>query len=90
MAWTVSYDPRAVKELAALDQPVAKRILDYMDLLASLDDLTPSGKALTGALSGSWHYRVDDWRVICDLAEGHLVVLVLDPSHRSKAYVQER
>ena len=86
MAWTVRYQPKAQQDLAALDKPVARRIVDYLDKVASLDDPTTRGKALSGNLSGMWCYRVGAWRVICDLYDGQLIVLVLAIGHRSDVY----
>lgn len=37
-------------------------------------------------LSGYWRYKVGDYRVICDIQDERLVVLVIDIGHRSKVY----
>jgi len=44
------------------------------------------GKALTGGLSGLWRYRVGGNRVVCDLQDARLIVLVIDIDHRSNSY----
>ena len=88
MAWTVEYDPRSEKELAKIAKPVAKRILDYMDAVAELDDPTIRGKPLVGSLAGLWRYRVGDWRVICDLDTHRLVIVAVEVAHRSRVYAR--
>jgi mRNA interferase RelE/StbE len=44
------------------------------------------GKALTANLSGLWRYRVGDYRVICQIEDERLVVLVVGLSHRRDVY----
>ncbi len=86
MAYKVEYLPRAVKNLKKLDKAVAARIFDVMDELALLDDPRARGKALTGPLTGLWRYRVGDYRVLCDIRDNELVVLVVDVGHRGRVY----
>lgn len=52
----------------------------------TLDNPRDRGKALTGGLSGLWRYRVGDYRVVCDLQDPRLVILVIDIDHRSSIY----
>jgi mRNA interferase RelE/StbE len=51
-----------------------------------LDDPRSLGKALTGPLGGLWRYRVGDYRVICDIQDGALCVLVLQVGNRREVY----
>lgn len=84
MAWTVSYTETARKPLRKLDRPVARRLVDFLDeRVAGHADPRSTGKALTGPVLGSfWRYRVGDYRIICDLQEGALVVLVVEIGNR--------
>lgn len=86
MAWTIEYDRDAVKSLKKLDKSVVATIVDYLDNVAALDDPRARGKGLTGHLAGLWRYRVGDYRVICDLHDGELVIVALEIGHRSKIY----
>jgi mRNA interferase RelE/StbE len=56
------------------------------DRIASLDDPRSTGHSLTGQLSGLWRYRVGDFRIICDIQDQRLVVLVVEIGHRSEIY----
>ncbi|MBQ6434970.1 MAG: type II toxin-antitoxin system RelE/ParE family toxin, partial [Synergistaceae bacterium] len=40
----------------------------------------------TASRSGQWRYRVGDYRIICEIKDNILVVLVLEIGHRSKIY----
>jgi mRNA interferase RelE/StbE len=44
------------------------------------------GKVLTGGLRGLWRYRIENYRVICELKDQELIVLVIDIGHRSNVY----
>ena len=77
MAWTIDYADTAKGQLRKLDKQMARRIVDFMDeRIAGLENPRSTGKALTGPLGDFWRYRVGDFRVICDIQDGALRVLV--------------
>ena len=87
MAWTIEYDPRALKDLKKLDRTIQREILDYMDeRVAKAQDPPDCGKPLRASRFGLWRYRVRDYRIICELQEKRLVVLVVAVGHRSTIY----
>ena len=88
MAWTIDYTATARAQLSKLDKPTARRIVDFMDeRIARAEDPRGTGKALSGPLGGFWRYRVgDDCRVICDIRDGALRVLVVQVGHRREVY----
>lgn len=86
VAWTIKFTEKADKEMRKLDKPVSARILTALGEVSRLDDPRLRGKALTGNFSGLWRYRIGDWRVVCDLIDGELVVLVVEVAHRRNAY----
>lgn len=86
MAWTIKVSKRADKQLRKLNKQVADRITKYINEISLLDDPRTKGKALTGTLRGLWRYRVEDYRIICDIIDNELVILVLEVEHRSKVY----
>lgn len=86
MAWTIRVSDKAVRDLRKLDRQVARRIRDELSEIAGLDDPRSRGKALVGNLTGLWRYRVGDYRVICDIEDEVLVVLVVGVAHRSEVY----
>ncbi|MDR3528860.1 MAG: type II toxin-antitoxin system RelE/ParE family toxin [Rhizomicrobium sp.] len=88
MAWTISYTGTARKQLRKLDKQTARRILDFIDArVAGSESPREVGKALTGPLLGSfWRYRVGDYRIICEIQDGKLCVLVIEIGHRKEVY----
>lgn len=87
MAWRIELTAAAEKALAKLDRQTAKRITGFLrERVAGSDDPRQSGKALSGPLAGLWRYRVGDYRIICEVKDGQLVVLVVTIGHRSDIY----
>lgn len=88
MVWIINYTESASKQLKKLDKPVALRILDYMDQrVATLDDPRSVGKNLAGPKRGEyWRYRVSDIRIICDIADKQMCVLVIEIGIRREIY----
>jgi mRNA interferase RelE/StbE len=54
--------------------------------LAVADDPRTLGRALRGELSEYWRYRVGDYRLVCEIQDDVLTVLVVRIAHRSKVY----
>lgn len=80
LAWTLDYTETVSKQLCKLDKQTARRIVDFMDdRVAGQQDPRSTGKALTGPLLVAFRrYRVGDCRIICDLKDGALRVLVVE------------
>ena len=86
MAWTVEVSEKAFRSLRKMDKQAARRIRDELSEIAKLEDPRSRGKALTGNLAGVWRYRVGDYRILCDIEDGRLVILVVDVAHRREVY----
>jgi mRNA interferase RelE/StbE len=54
--------------------------------VAPSDDPRAMGIALKGPLGDLWRYRVGDYRVICDIQDKVLTVLVLQIGNRREVY----
>lgn len=81
MAWLIRFDKGVERSLAKLDQQIAKRITSKLREIANLDDPRSVGKPLVGNLAGLWRYRVGDYRIICYIDDGELVILVVHVDH---------
>ena len=84
--WQIRTTRQFDKAVVKLDRPTAKRLLDYLDAVADSDDPYLRGKALKGRLSGLWRYRVGDYRILAEIIDEELVVLVLGVGRRSEVY----
>jgi mRNA interferase RelE/StbE len=88
LAYRIEFDPDALKDLKKLGRPVQQRLVGFLKtrvgMLANPRDI---GEALSGATLGNyWKYRVGDWRIICDLQDGRIVVRVLRIGNRRDVY----
>lgn len=87
MTWTVEFDDTAAKELRKLDRQTQSDILRYFrERISTEEDPRRFGKPLSNELAGLWRYRVRDYRMICNIEDDKLVVLVVRVSHRKDAY----
>jgi mRNA interferase RelE/StbE len=87
LTWTLRISETAKRQLKKLDRSTAQTLLRYMNRLLLEDEHpTQRGKALTANLTGLWRYRVGDYRLVCDIQDGELVVLLLRIGHRREVY----
>ena len=88
MAWTVELDPAAERELDKLDPQIARRILKFLrGRVTLLDDPRSIGEALKGSKLGDlWKYRVGDYRLIADIQDGKLRILIVRIGNRREVY----
>lgn len=86
MRWRIEFEESALVSLKKLDKPIRTQIEKYLDKLIAIDDPRQRGKGLTGSRLGQWRYRVGDYRLICEIKDDVLVVLVLEIGHRSNIY----
>ncbi len=84
MAYKVVIQDSASKALRKLDKPVRERVAAAIDALA--DDPRPAGiRAIVGE-PGALRIRVGDYRVLYEIEDDRLVVLVVKIGHRSTVY----
>jgi mRNA interferase RelE/StbE len=87
LVWRIEYDPRALKDLKKLNRAAQREILDYMEeRIAGTYDPRDFGKPLRKSKFGLWRYRVRDYRILCEIQESRLVVLVVAVGRRSTIY----
>lgn len=88
MAWRVEFAKGAQKDLAKLDAGGRVRILRFLaERIARGDDPRSLGEALKGPVVGRyWKYRVGEYRIVCDLQDNLLLVLVVRVGHRREIY----
>ena len=88
MAYTIEFDPAAVRDLKKLDRPTQIRLIGFLrDRVGSMDNPRAIGELLAGAKLGNfWKYRVGDWRIICDIQDRRITVRVLRVGNRREVY----
>lgn len=84
MPYAVTYDPRAVKELAKLDRAVVRRIVRAVEGLGA--DPRPDGARSLVGYDDLWRVRVGNYRIVYTIRDAELFVIALRIAHRSTAY----
>lgn len=88
LAWQIELSTAAEKELARLDKPVGRRIYGFlMERLAQMEDPRSLGEALKGERLGDlWKYRVGDYRIIANIEDSTVTILVVRIGNRREVY----
>ena len=87
MSYQVIYSKNALKKLKKLDNHNKLYILSWIDKnLVGTTDPYEKGKSLKGQFEGSIRYRVGDYRIITEIQDDKLIILVVNVEHRSKVY----
>ena len=84
MSWRVVLSRAAERSLRKLDPPARRRILAVVELLAE-NPRPPAATQLVGG-SGEWRVRTGDYRIIYEIHDGELLVLVIVVGHRREVY----
>jgi mRNA interferase RelE/StbE len=87
MAYRLLYLPGAEKDIHALPERIAQRVRHGLEQLAEKPRL---GKPLHGELAPFWSYRVGDYRIVYEVRDEDLVVLVVLLGHRREIYERAR
>ena len=83
----VEFTKNALKQLKKMDKSSASLILGWIRKnIEGCDNPRIHGKGLTANRSGQWRYRVGDYRIITDIEDDKVIVLVLNVGHRREIY----
>ena len=87
MTYKVEYTEQANKELKKIDKHTQFFILAWIEKnLVDCENPRQHGKGLTANRSGEWRYRVGDYRIIAEIEDDKVIILVLTVGHRREVY----
>jgi mRNA interferase RelE/StbE len=88
MAWRIELLRPAERELEKLDGETIRRILRFLhDRVARLEDPRSIGQALRGSELGNfWKYCVGDYRLIADIDDGAVTIMIVRIGNRREVY----
>lgn len=87
LVYKIILSDEAKRSLRKLDKSiVAKLLIKFESDLRKLADPRQTGKALKGELGSLWRYRVGDYRIICDIQDKILTIIVVRVGHRKNIY----
>lgn len=88
MKYRVETTARFEREFKKLDRYTQKMIKAWIDKhLEGCENPRQYGKGLTANRSGRWRYRIGDYRLICEISDGKLIILALAVGHRREVYI---
>ena len=82
----VELNDRAKRDFAKLDKHIQIQIFKKLKFIESLNDPKDDGKPLAGNLLGLWRYRSGDYRILAQILDDKLIILVVKISHRKNVY----
>ena len=87
MRYKVEFTERALKELKKLDRHTAALILGWVRKnLENCENPRQHGKGLSANRSGEWRYRVGDYRLLAEIKDNKITILILNVGHRRDIY----
>lgn len=87
MLYKVVYDKKAIKSLSKLDKVQQKMIISWIEKnLVDTDNPKQHGKALKGNLKEYWRYRVGDYRILADINDDEIKIIIFNVGHRREIY----
>lgn len=88
MVWKIEFQATAIKQLKKMGHSESARIRDFLhSRVKTLENPRHLGVALQGSrFEHLWRYKVGDYRIICDIQDRRLVVLVIEIGHRREVY----
>ncbi|MBQ3537169.1 MAG: type II toxin-antitoxin system RelE/ParE family toxin [Clostridia bacterium] len=87
MKYKVEFTERALKDLKKMDRHTASLILGWTRKnLEGCDDPRLHGKALVADKKGQWRYRVGDYRILAEIEDDKIIILILNIGHRREVY----
>jgi mRNA interferase RelE/StbE len=88
LTWKIDFQATAIKQLKKMGHSESARIRDFLHTrVKPLDNARQIGEPLQGELFNHlWRYKVGDYRIICDIQDQRLVVLVVEVGHRRELY----
>jgi mRNA interferase RelE/StbE len=87
MNYHVVYEKKALKSLSKLDKGQQKMILAWIEKnLMNTENPKVHGKALKGNLKEYWRYRVGNYRLLADIDDQQIKIIILNVGHRKDIY----
>ena len=85
MSYTIRFTPKAAKQVRKLDSASGKRIRDFLEQkLSQLENPRQLGKKLVN--EEFWRYRVGDYRVLTNIDDDQILILIVEVAHRREIY----
>ena len=76
------------KTIRKMDRHTQKIIISWIKKnLVGCENPRVHGKALTANRRGQWRYRIGDYRILADIRDNELILILVEAGHRKKIYL---
>lgn len=87
MNYDVVYEKKALKQLSKLDKGQQRMIMAWINKnLVQTDNPRQHGKALKGELKTYWRYRIGNYRLLADINDEAIKIIIVQIGHRKDIY----
>lgn len=87
MKYKIAFAEKAKKELKKMDKYTSSLIIGWIEKnLEGCENPRAHGKSLTANRAGQWRYRIGDYRLICEIQDEIVTILVIEVGHRRSVY----
>jgi len=87
MKYTIFFEKNAEKQLNKLDRTQQRMIVNWINKnLNNTANPRISGEPLKSSLKDYWRYRVGNYRIIADINDTEVQILIIEVGHRKDIY----
>ncbi|WP_314025043.1 type II toxin-antitoxin system RelE/ParE family toxin [Filifactor alocis] len=87
MSYKLTTTEKFDKAFKKLDKQTQRILKSWIDKnLMDCEDPRIHGKGLTANRSGQWRYRVGDYRILAEIQDNKLILILIDVGHRNNIY----
>ena len=87
MKYTVMFTETAKKQLKKMDKSVSSLIIGWIEKnLVNCENPRQHGKGLTANRTGQWRYRIGDYRVLSEIDDKNIIILIIEIGNRKEIY----
>ena len=87
VTWKIEFERSAAREFRWLDPKVQRRIREFFQQrVLPAEHPRVSGKPLRGKHAELWRYRIGDYRVVVEIQDQYLLILIVRVGHRGEIY----
>ncbi len=87
MKYKLIFEKNAIKQLSKIDKLREEMIYSYLEKnLENVENPRRFGKPLKGSLKDYWRYRVGDYRIVAEINDRDIKIIIIEIGHRSSIY----
>ncbi len=87
MKYKIVLTEKAKKQLKKLNKNTSSLIIGWLEKnIEGCENPRQHGKGLVVNKSGQWRYRIGNYRVICEIQDVEVIILVLEVGHKKNVY----